>query len=126
MYEGSSSLTICERVCVAFGPIIAIFECLIFAFKGCFECRPPCLQNCENRFEEIARLANETIFTVNEVEALYELFKKLSSSIIDDGLIQKEELHLALFKTPSGENLFLDRGSESGNSISKFHFEHKD
>ncbi|XP_075651427.1 calcineurin B-like protein 10 isoform X3 [Castanea sativa] len=108
-YSGSSSLTICELVSVACTPLIAIYECLIFAFKGCFECRPPRLQNCGNRFEEIARLASETIFTVNEVEALYELFKKLSSSIIDDGLIQKEELHLALFKTPSSENLFLDR-----------------
>ncbi|GMY28858.1 EF hand domain-containing protein [Fagus crenata] len=106
---GSSSLTLGERVCVAFIPLIAIFEVLIFTFTNCFECRPSHPQKCGNRFEEIVRLANETIFTVNEIEAIYELFKKLSSSIIDDGLIHKEELQLALFKTQSGENLFLDR-----------------
>lgn len=82
---------------------------------------------------------------MNEVEALFELYKKLSCSIIDDGLIHKvqflvadifsvfllqsmrknliffksnfvffnvqEELQLALLKTSSGENLFVDRVS---------------
>ncbi|KAF2323547.1 hypothetical protein GH714_036034 [Hevea brasiliensis] len=47
--------------------------------------------------------------SVNEVEALLDLFKKLSSSIVDDGLLHKEELQLALLRTASSKNLFLDR-----------------
>ncbi|GMH11836.1 hypothetical protein Nepgr_013677 [Nepenthes gracilis] len=103
-----SSLTIGERLCAAFVPFIAIIETLIFAVTSCFDHRPP-LKKVQYRFRDFSKLAEGSPFTVNEVEALFELFKKLSSSIIDDGLIHKEELQLALFKTPSEENLFLDR-----------------
>ncbi|XP_058073908.1 calcineurin B-like protein 9 isoform X1 [Magnolia sinica] len=102
----SSFLTIGECLCAACIPFIAIVEALIFAFTDCFEQRP---HKSRNRLKEMAELAKDSPFTVNEIEALYELFKKLSSSIIDDDSIHKEELQLALFKTPSGENLILDR-----------------
>ncbi|KAK9273985.1 hypothetical protein L1049_018799 [Liquidambar formosana] len=103
-----SSLTVGERIFSACIPLIAIVEALILAVAGCFENhRLP--KKSRYGLKELARLADESRFTVNEVEALYELFKKLSCSIIDDGSIHKEELQLALFRTPSGENLFLDR-----------------
>lgn len=47
--------------------------------------------------------------TISEIESLYELYKKLSSSIIKDGFIHKEELHHALFRNSENRNLFLDR-----------------
>ncbi|KAK1265038.1 Calcineurin B-like protein 10 [Acorus gramineus] len=107
----SSSLSMAEKFCTAFIPLIAIIEVLIFACAGCFE-QCDCGLRDRRRSSfclQFRELADGTCFTVNEVEALHELFKKLSSSIFDDGLIHKEELQLALFKTPSGENLFLDR-----------------
>ncbi|KAF6991343.1 hypothetical protein CFC21_008437 [Triticum aestivum] len=48
-------------------------------------------------YQEPAVLAAETSFTANEVEALYELYKKLSYSIFKDGLIHKlREMVVAL------------------------------
>ncbi|XP_058223120.1 calcineurin B-like protein 10 isoform X3 [Rhododendron vialii] len=84
----SSSLTIGERICVAFIPIIAIVEILIYAVSSCFDCQQTTKRS-RYGYMELSLLAEETRFTVNEVEALYELFKKLSCSIIDDGLIHK-------------------------------------
>ncbi|XP_024438709.1 calcineurin B-like protein 7 isoform X1 [Populus trichocarpa] len=63
---------------------------------------------CEYAFSRDSLLQHPS-FTVSEVEALYELFKKLSSSVIDDGLIHKEELQLALFRNKNRRNLFADR-----------------
>ncbi|GER32110.1 calcineurin B [Striga asiatica] len=114
--------SISEKLCAAIFPIIAVLDALILAVSGCFNCRKSGYRRkLSYGYEDIVRLSQESLswkvlifmvvgeVSVNEVKALHELFKRLSCSITDDGLIDKEELHLALFSTACGENLFLDR-----------------
>ncbi|XP_021846604.1 calcineurin B-like protein 3 [Spinacia oleracea] len=62
-----------------------------------------------NRFKDSAVLAAQTHFTVTEVESLYELFRRLSSLVVDDGFISKEEFQLGLFRNRRKQSLFADR-----------------
>lgn len=57
-----------------------------------------------------SQLAKETHFTVDEVFALGELYKKVSNSLHQDGVIQKDEFMQAVFHTAPGQmNFFADR-----------------
>ncbi|CAD7705259.1 unnamed protein product [Ostreobium quekettii] len=53
-------------------------------------------------------IAQDTCFTEDEVYALFELFREVSTSVVADGLIHKDEFSVAIFKT-SQINLFVER-----------------
>ncbi|KAK1348949.1 hypothetical protein POM88_054889 [Heracleum sosnowskyi] len=73
-------------------PLISVTEYIIFSVSACCD-RKYFNHRKKNRlgYDKPAQLSNESRFSVNEIEALYELFMKLSS-IIDDRLIHKPRM----------------------------------
>eukprot|EP00898_Chlorokybus_atmophyticus_P004454 jgi/Chlat1/5009/Chrsp32S04981 len=59
--------------------------------------------------DDVNTLAKATVFTVNEVEALRELFNSVSNSVHQDGLIHRDEFALALFNSAGKRSVFADR-----------------
>lgn len=60
--------------------------------------------------DSLKDLAKDTYFTKDEVHALHELYKRVSNSLHQDGIIQKDEFIFALFHAQPGHgNLFADR-----------------
>eukprot|EP00250_Pteridium_aquilinum_P021283 c25082_g4_i1 orf=210-851(+) len=73
---------------------------------GCFSSK---LLKQVSGYDNPAVLAIETSFSVSEVEALYVLFKQISSVLVNDGLIHKEEFQLALSQNRKRMNFFAER-----------------
>ncbi|KAL0324186.1 UNVERIFIED_CONTAM: Calcineurin B-like protein 4 [Sesamum calycinum] len=47
--------------------------------------------------------------TVKEVKTLNELYRKLGSTLVDDGFLNREEFKLGLFRNSKEKSLFADR-----------------
>jgi serine/threonine-protein phosphatase 2B regulatory subunit len=95
-----------EELASLLGPLYAVLCGSVTLLTSCLLARswkrPP-------GYEDPCVLASETAFSVKEVEALFDLFMRISNSVIHDGLIHKEEFQLALFRNSERQNLFADR-----------------
>ncbi|CAK7338487.1 unnamed protein product [Dovyalis caffra] len=95
--RSSSYLEIRERICAVFIPIVGIIEAVVLSFTACFDHHPPS-KKFQYTINDLRRIVSNSLFPVNKVKALLGLLKKFSSFVVDDGLIHKEELKLALLK----------------------------
>ena len=68
--QRSSSLTVGERLCAACIPFVGIIEVLILPMADCFECRPSPKKRGYG-FEDVSRLANETICNLSLALSLF-------------------------------------------------------
>ncbi|KAL5064226.1 hypothetical protein RYX36_025963 [Vicia faba] len=74
---------------------------------GCFNSKPTTQFPVK---EDPVILASQTAFTVSEVEALFELFKSISTCNLRMGVVSlQEEFQLAIFKNKKKENIFANR-----------------
>lgn len=80
------------------------------------------IEDGSNRYN-ISELSDRTNFSASEITSLRELYDKLSNELHVDGLIHKDELAWALFKSHR-DNLFVDRVFElfdiKGNNVIEF------
>ncbi|KAL6547750.1 calcineurin b-like protein [Orobanche hederae] len=61
-------------------------------------------------FEDPSLLSSQTRFTIKEIKSLHELFRKLGSTLVDDGfLISKQEFTCGLLGNSKQRSLFGDR-----------------
>ncbi|OEL36370.1 Calcineurin B-like protein 10 [Dichanthelium oligosanthes] len=121
-----SSLTLGELACAALFPVLAVVDAVLLAAARCFQKSPPprllsAIDACGGirpggrlTFRELAELADES--RCCKYMAPCPAFMFSSPAV--------EELQFALFKTPYGKNLFLDRVfdlfDEKKNSVIEF------
>ncbi|XP_047965918.1 calcineurin B-like protein 4 [Salvia hispanica] len=71
---------------------------------GCF-----CSKQRPQIFEDPSLLASQSRFTPKEVKKLNELFRKLGSTLVDDGFLNRDEFKLGLFQDSKQQSVIADR-----------------